>query len=719
MKTIDTLDNRPFKHLITTIGALPTSFIDSMSYYEMLAWLCDYLQNTVIPAVDNNAEALSELQAAFVELKDYVDEYFDNLDIQTEIDNKLDEMAESGQLAEIIALYLEVGGVLAFAKVSDITSAENLVNGSKLKTYGYKRMGDGVYDMYNVRTYTTGDVIDGYNIVSITASPTLIAERLDYGKEVVVKLIDDDNIEDYIALDGKKTIILKKGESYTLTDPIYLNSDTTLDLNGATVTFDIESSVGIFTYKLDDTFTGYDGNSNITIKNGKIIDGCISMLHTKNVTFENVEFSTATNRHSIQLAGCYNVTIKNCIFNGVYSTIDYNYASECINIDPCIYGGQPYAPEESPMFDRTPNRNITIDGNKFLTPASETLVYMNAVGTHGMDENYDIAINVFIINNDFGSPAYSAINLGNYKHVVISNNSCIGTATYGIIKRGYLDDVNINNNNFSTGTGGFYRDASNAYPVTNLVISNNTIKSNESNSDSNAVIRLNDVQGGTISNNTITYNHHAIYVLDKSSQDGGDPNTDYYAKNIVITENTFIKKVTQDSYFNCRLRYCDNITFSNNKFLHPAGGLESNYREFLIQTDTTNLYVIDNYTDSPRRFMDSSSVNTITSGFKGNNARYQLLATQSADLDDTGTLPISITRFSKILLLVGSTNNTQVVTINPWIATNDITDAGRTWKYPVVNDNNTVGYVVFSTDSSGVDWTFTGTLGLRFIAGID
>lgn len=106
LKTIETVDTSPFKHLCMTIGELPASFVDSMTYYECLAWLVNYLQKTVIPAVNNNAEATKELQAAFVTLKDYVDNYFDNLDVQEEINNKLDEMAETGELAEILAEFL-------------------------------------------------------------------------------------------------------------------------------------------------------------------------------------------------------------------------------------------------------------------------------------------------------------------------------------------------------------------------------------------------------------------------------------------------------------------------------------------------------------------------------------------------------------------------------------------------------------------------------------
>lgn len=93
---------KPFPKFCYSIGYIPTSYKVAMTYEEQLVWLCDYLENTVIPAVNNNGHAVEELQNLFVELKQYVDDYFSDLNVQTEINNKLDDMAESGELAEII-----------------------------------------------------------------------------------------------------------------------------------------------------------------------------------------------------------------------------------------------------------------------------------------------------------------------------------------------------------------------------------------------------------------------------------------------------------------------------------------------------------------------------------------------------------------------------------------------------------------------------------------
>lgn len=175
MKKLETLG---FKHFCMSIGNLPSSYVESLSYYECLLWLIKYLQEEVIPTVNNNSEVVAELQEAFVELQNYVDHYFDTLDIQTEIDNKLNEMADSGQLADIIALYLNANCILAYDTVADLGASENVTNGSFARTYGKLTYNDGYGAYYKIRTITSQDVIDGDNIVAITNNITLVAEKI-------------------------------------------------------------------------------------------------------------------------------------------------------------------------------------------------------------------------------------------------------------------------------------------------------------------------------------------------------------------------------------------------------------------------------------------------------------------------------------------------------------------------------------------------------------
>lgn len=90
-KTIDIPDLKkltPFKKMYMTIGEIPTTYLDSMTYTEMIMLLTDFIQNTVIPVVNNNAEATDILQKAVVDLKNYVDNYFE----QPEVNEKLKQL---------------------------------------------------------------------------------------------------------------------------------------------------------------------------------------------------------------------------------------------------------------------------------------------------------------------------------------------------------------------------------------------------------------------------------------------------------------------------------------------------------------------------------------------------------------------------------------------------------------------------------------------------
>ena len=88
----------PLKRICMTIGELPTSYLETMTYYEMLVWFINYLRDNIIPTVNNNAEAVQELQNLYNDLRDYVNNYFDNLDIQEEVENKIQELFDKGLL---------------------------------------------------------------------------------------------------------------------------------------------------------------------------------------------------------------------------------------------------------------------------------------------------------------------------------------------------------------------------------------------------------------------------------------------------------------------------------------------------------------------------------------------------------------------------------------------------------------------------------------------
>ena len=84
---------------------LPAVYDDSLSYYEVLCKMKDYL-NGVIENMDNLHLDMEDMYTAYGQLEDYVNHYFDNLDVQIEINNKLDAMALDGSLSALIAPFV-------------------------------------------------------------------------------------------------------------------------------------------------------------------------------------------------------------------------------------------------------------------------------------------------------------------------------------------------------------------------------------------------------------------------------------------------------------------------------------------------------------------------------------------------------------------------------------------------------------------------------------
>ena len=79
---------------------------DALTDYALLCKVVEYL-NIVITATNENSAQVEALTNAFNNLKNYVDHYFDNLDVQEEINNKLDKMAQDGSLTELIGNYCD------------------------------------------------------------------------------------------------------------------------------------------------------------------------------------------------------------------------------------------------------------------------------------------------------------------------------------------------------------------------------------------------------------------------------------------------------------------------------------------------------------------------------------------------------------------------------------------------------------------------------------
>ena len=80
------------------ITPLPMDASGKMSDYEFLCWIQTNMTNLL--------KEYGELSAAWKALQEWVTDYFDNLDVQQEINNKINDMISDGSLSEIIEPFI-------------------------------------------------------------------------------------------------------------------------------------------------------------------------------------------------------------------------------------------------------------------------------------------------------------------------------------------------------------------------------------------------------------------------------------------------------------------------------------------------------------------------------------------------------------------------------------------------------------------------------------
>ena len=97
---------QPFRYWCQKV--LPLVYDDSLSYYELLCKVVDYLNKTMSDVETLHGD-VTNIHTAYEELQNYVNNYFSTLDVQQEIDNKLDELVSDGTLTNIIGVWLYGG----------------------------------------------------------------------------------------------------------------------------------------------------------------------------------------------------------------------------------------------------------------------------------------------------------------------------------------------------------------------------------------------------------------------------------------------------------------------------------------------------------------------------------------------------------------------------------------------------------------------------------
>ena len=214
-------------------------------------------------------------------------------------------------------------------------------------------------------------------------------------------------------------VIKVEAGTYDITSMLHIYSNTTLDLTaGVTFVNRTTNSTGMCRIGVNtDSFTDYNGYSNVVIKGGtwnmnNVDKNAISGAHLNGVLIEGGTYINSYNSHTMSFAACQNLTITGCTIADYSGNRDAN--TEAIQFD--ILERSHFAVGE--QFDDTPCNNITVTNCTFRNLQS-------GIGTHsGFRGIYHTNMN--FSNNTFENIQRHAIITLNYVGCTIANNTING-----------------------------------------------------------------------------------------------------------------------------------------------------------------------------------------------------------------------------------------------------------------------------------------------------
>lgn len=170
----------PFKLCVLQNFPFIEADFDAVTNYQLLCKVVEYL-NKVIANSNTQNYNISQLEQNFITLYNYVKDYFDNLDVQNEINKKLDEMTSSGELMQSV-----------FKFMGYVTP----------EMYGAK--GDGVTDDTTAvnKAINSNLIVVGSGAYKIT-SPIIINSSVNSNKNVFLNtIVADNNVEYAVNITG-------------------------------------------------------------------------------------------------------------------------------------------------------------------------------------------------------------------------------------------------------------------------------------------------------------------------------------------------------------------------------------------------------------------------------------------------------------------------------------------------------------------------------------
>ena len=340
-------------------------------------------------------ETVDEYIAKFVELKDFVDTYFENLDVQEEINNKLDAMVADGSLEEILESYFnnEIKFIFPQNWTNNINGSGDI---SLIKAYGKNILMDASVSSYETQVNAFLDSND--------------AQSLDY---VVISHYDGDHM-------GCIAELITNG---------YINENTHVYLPAPPSELGIGSTTNEYAVKnaLDANNIPYsqpEEGDTLVIEDMTMhfynndVDTLVASGWSDYNNYSMIAYIEHLNHHIIYPGDCFEYPLSRLIDKGwVKNTIDL-YVVEHHGINYISYNQPDHTPlkfldHTQPRYSFVPANTVLLHQNNIST--NLTTSYLKEIGCKMYGQYISTIQTVFVSNvfnfeNVSGTPIKSLSN---------------------------------------------------------------------------------------------------------------------------------------------------------------------------------------------------------------------------------------------------------------------------------------------------------------------
>ena len=374
---------------------------DAITNYDLLGALTDYLNN-VIKNEENVESNVAKLNQAYLELFTYVKDYFDNLDVQEEINNKLDEMVEDGTLTQIIGDFIE------FSKKSYIIDEIEIE-----KIYVENNKGD-------VFISSIPHLDKDGNLLKIKHG--YANDNIDTGNEIPTEfssrnhctLVSNASVG---AVDSQVSAHIKKGELVGL----YIHDGEILKDNRQYLTQSFLLNRWILGIKEDNTLVSYIGNEDSnTILNDGVVETCQAFIP---LMIDGVNYKSALRNLGVTYwsdTSFVETQDSDCIYDKIYYTLENGNYIGHYHLDEFAAGIQYF--DEITRGDQRYQRSI------ICQDANKNIFFINNNGK-GIEENKGLSLNDFFTLAKYYGATFAFVLDGGGSSAIIHNNIMLNNPT--------------------------------------------------------------------------------------------------------------------------------------------------------------------------------------------------------------------------------------------------------------------------------------------------